>query len=86
MVGPYTPIPEIGDDEASLREVVIALKATVQIMVGAKNENGAPNQNFVQRNTPTANKVGDQWTRPAVLVGETTVLSTWDGKRWLKII
>jgi len=86
MVGPYTPIPEVGEDLASLRSVVVALKNTIQILIGSDGTSGAANQIFINRSTPVASKKGDGWVRPAALPGETVQWSVWDGTRWLKIV
>jgi len=81
----YPPLPDPKPDVDTLLSVVTALKQTVETLVGQRGSNGWATQTFIQRDPPTASKVGDMWVRQAMLAGEVDIVSVWNGSAWQKL-
>lgn len=81
----YPDIPEPDADPGTVLRVVVALKQTLETIVGKRGPTGWGNQTFFQRTVPKASKVGDKWILPAALAGEFDIMSVWDGTRWRRL-
>ena len=90
MATPYAAIPEPKQDIASLYATVLALKQTLETVIGLRGMRGAKNQVFVVRastgaDIPVGVSDGDLWIQPAVIPTDTWGLSTWKDGQWQKI-
>jgi len=81
----YPDLPDPATDPETMLKAFAALKLAVETLIGQSGPNGWATQMFFQRDAPVASKVGDTWTRPAMLAGEVDVMSVWTGTTWQKL-
>lgn len=87
---PFAAIPEVGDDVASLKRVVEALKQNVEVLLGQRGATGKTTQTIIYRQkdgdpTPVGLTDGDQWWQPPVLAGEDWQVSLFWKGAWQRI-
>jgi hypothetical protein len=90
MANPFAAIPAVGDDLASHRKVLEALKQNVEVLLGVRGSTGTAGQLIVYRQKqgdppPTGLNDGDQWWQPPVTTGDAWQLSIWWKGSWQRI-
>lgn len=80
-----TAIPEPGEDLASVRETVVALKQVLEAVLGLRGSAGPIYLTVPGDAAPTASKKGELWIIRPVKDGDAWVISVWTGIRWEKM-
>lgn len=84
----YPAIPEPGNDLASIKDTVAALKQVIELFLDVRGLGAHKSTIFITTPTdtvPTGNVKGDLWILKPVKVGDVWMMSIWNGARWEKM-